>query len=151
MTVFGYKEVRGLNVAMNNSFGMSRIEGVGDLDSQRKHGLNFQRAPHDAVLQRRTIEKLHDDERHPILLIDLVDGANVGMVQCRGGLCLALEAAERMWIFGYIIGQEFEGYEAAQLNVLGPIHHPHPAATQLLNDAVVRNGLADHWRKILRL
>jgi len=33
------------------------------------------------------------------------------------------------------------------LLILGVIHVTHPAATQLLDNAVVRNGLADHWRE----
>jgi len=34
--------------------------------------------------------------------------------------------------------------EAMQPRVLGFIHHTHPAAAQLLDDAVMRDGLADH-------
>ena len=34
-----------------------------------------------------------------------------------------------------------EGY------VLSLVDDTHPAAAQLLNDAVVRDGLADHWRE----
>jgi hypothetical protein len=37
-----------------------------------------------------------------------------------------------------------------QLYVLSLVDHTHPSAAQLLDDAVVRNGLADHWRQILR-
>jgi len=38
-----------------------------------------------------------------------------------------------------------------QPGVFGLIGYAHAAATELLDDAVVRNGLADHWREILRL
>jgi hypothetical protein len=38
-----------------------------------------------------------------------------------------------------------EGY------VLSLVHHTHPSAPKLLDDAVVRDGLADHWGRILRL
>jgi len=34
-----------------------------------------------------------------------------------------------------------------QAGVLGLVHNPHSAAAEFLNDAVVRDGLADHWRK----
>ena len=34
-----------------------------------------------------------------------------------------------------------------QRRVLGLIDHSHSPATQLLDDTVVRNGLADHWRE----
>ena len=40
-------------------------------------------------------------------------------------------------------GQEFQRDEAAKLGVFGLIHHPHAAATQLLEDTVMGNGPAD--------
>jgi hypothetical protein len=32
------------------------------------------------VPERRAIEKFHDDKHHPILLVDLMDGANIRMI-----------------------------------------------------------------------
>src|ERR1700675_1524648 len=40
--------------------------------------------------------------------------------------------------------REREGRRAGQLDVLGPIQHSHAAATQLLQDAILGDGLADH-------
>src|ERR1700736_5282552 len=81
-----------------------------------------------------------------MLVINLVDRADVGVIQGRGSFGLTLEAGQSLGIFGYVIRQEFKRNEAIQLNVLRLIDHPHPAAAQLLDDAVMRNGLADHWR-----
>jgi hypothetical protein len=36
------------------------------------------------------------------------------------------------------------GDEAIKAGVLGLIHDTHPAAAEFLNDAIVRDGLADH-------
>ena len=47
------------------------------------------------------------------------------------------------------IGKKFESDEAAQPSIFGLINHPHAAAAKFLDDAVVRDGLPDHWR-ILR-
>jgi len=47
-------------------------------------------------------------------------------------------------------GQEFQGDTATQLRILGLIHHTHAATAQLLDDAVVRDGLADHGRETAR-
>jgi len=43
-------------------------------------------------------------------------------------------------------GQELESDEATKLGVLSPVDHTHPAATELLDDAVVRDGLVNHER-----
>ena len=51
---------------------------------------------------------------------------------------------------GYLVQQKLQGDEAVQLYILGLVDHTHPAATELLDEAVVRDGLADHWALILR-
>jgi hypothetical protein len=53
-------------------------------------------------------------------------------------------------MLGWFVGQELESYEPAELYVLGFVDHTHAAAAQFLDDAVVRDGLADHWSRILR-
>ena len=82
---------------------------------------------------------------------NLVDGADVGMVQGGGGAGLTLEALERLRVLGYFVGQKLEGDKAAELDVLGFVDHTHPAAAELLDNAVVRDGLADHWSRMLRV
>src|ERR1700730_8694914 len=66
------------------------------------------------------------------------------MVQRRGGLSLALKAGQRLRILGHFIRQKLQGDESAQVYVLGLVDHAHAAAPELLDDAVVRDGLADH-------
>jgi hypothetical protein len=44
------KDIRRLNVAMNDSFGVGGIERVGNLDSQREQSFQFHGTPGDAVL-----------------------------------------------------------------------------------------------------
>jgi hypothetical protein len=44
----------------------------------------------------------------------------------------------------HFIRQEFEGDEAAKIGVFGLLNHAHASATELVEDAVVRDGLADH-------
>jgi hypothetical protein len=52
-------------------------------------------------------------------------------------------------ILSNLVREELEGNEAVQLYVLSFVDHTHPAAAQLPDDAVVRDGLAHHWRRIL--
>lgn len=44
----------------------------------------------------------------------------------------------------HIVGKEFERNEAAEFSILGLVHNSHPASTEFLGDAVMRDGLADH-------
>ena len=78
------------------------------------------------------------------MLSNLVYYADIGMTESRGGLCFALETGQRLLVFGQVFGQEFHGNKAMQRSVLSLVHHTHPPTAQLLDDAVVRNGLTDH-------
>src|SRR6202035_2226958 len=90
------------------------------------------------------LEKLHRDESISIVLVDLVNGADVGMVQGRSGLRLPLEAAERLRVFCDIIGKELQRHKAFQLGVLGLVDDTHPTSAEFLDNPVVGNGLAEH-------
>jgi hypothetical protein len=48
---------------------------------------------------------------------------------------------------GDVFGEELEGYEAAEFRILSFINYAHAAATQPFDDAVMRDGLANHVRR----
>src|ERR1700730_11142960 len=79
-----------------------------------------------------------------LLLPDLVDGADIGMVESGGRLRLPLETGQGLRVLRHIIGQKLEGNKPVQVYVLGLVDHTHTAAAQFLDDAVVRDGLTDH-------
>src|SRR5579872_108479 len=78
----GHENICWLNVAMDDSLGMCGIQGIGYVDRQRQDQLDLQRAPSDLMLQRDPVQKLQDYEGLTVLTAYLMDGANVGMVQC---------------------------------------------------------------------
>jgi len=90
------------------------------------------------------VQKLHGDERPSVLLADVVNRADIGMTE--GGCCtrFAAEPFQGLLVMRHFRGQKLQSYEAAEASVLGLVHHPHAAAAELLDDAVMRDGLADH-------
>ena len=66
MSALGHKNVRGLDIAMNDPFGVRRIQRVGNLNRQAKYNLRLDRFSRDPVLQRHPVEELHGDEGLPI-------------------------------------------------------------------------------------
>src|SRR5215469_7102226 len=84
----GDKNIRGLDVAMDDPPRMGRIERVRHFDAPVKEQIQRNGFAFDAVLQRRPIEKLHRDEWLATFFLaslerdfaDFVDGADVGMV-----------------------------------------------------------------------
>jgi hypothetical protein len=144
LTSLRNKDVRRLDVAMHNPAGVSRIERIRDLNSQLKQLRNLQRTPLDHMLEGAPLQILHGDKSLPVLLPDVVDGADVRMVESRSSLRLALKTAEGLSVFGNVVRQELEGNKAVQANVLGLIDNPHATAAHLFDHAVVRYGLSDH-------
>src|SRR5438128_1194216 len=101
------------------------------------------------MLQRLAFQKLHGDESLPLLLADVVDGADVRVIEGGRGLRLASETGQRLKVSGNFFRQEFEGDETVQARVFGLVDHTHPTAAEFLQDAVVRDGLAEHRRNAM--
>jgi hypothetical protein len=124
------------------------VEGISDLDGEREQRVDVHRPVADQVLERGAVEKLHHDERLAFVLPDLVDGADIGMVQSGSSTGFPAESFEGLRILGYVLRQKLQSDKATQFGVFSLIDHTHPTTAQLLDDAVVRNRLADHLGKV---
>ena len=148
MAAAGDEKIGGLDVAMNDSLGVRGIERVGNFDGDIEQAVEFERAAVDHVLQCGAIEKFHGDERLAILFANIVDGANVRMVQRRGCLRFALEAPQGLRVAGDFVGKKFQSDETLQTSVLGLVNHAHATAAKIFHDAVMGEGLANQGRAI---
>src|SRR5262245_52588253 len=95
-------------------------------------------------LQIETLQALHRDERTPVLLVDLVDSADVRMTEAGDHFGLAAKTPRRIGVVGQFVGQELEGNTAWQPLVVGLVDDAHPPGTKLSDDAIVRNSVANH-------
>src|SRR5579863_2647014 len=107
VAAFGHEDVCGLDIAVNDAFGVGGVEGVRDFDSQVEEQVQLHGTASDEVLQSLAFEALHGDEGASVFFADVVDGADVGMVESGGGLGLATKTAERLGIFGEVVGKKF--------------------------------------------
>jgi hypothetical protein len=104
------------------------------------------------VSERLSFQKFHGDERSPIGLVNLVDRADVRVVQRGRSLGLPLETAEGLHVVGKFVGKEFQGDVATELQVFCLVHHTHASPADLAEYAVMRNrlphglGRSDHWQ-----
>jgi hypothetical protein len=101
------EDVRRLDIAVHDSFGVRGLECVGDGDGDFQQSFQLEVPARDAVLESFPFQAFHGDESAPILSADVVDGANVGMIQRRGRLRFALEADQSLRIFGTLSGRNF--------------------------------------------
>jgi len=63
---------------VEDAFRVGRVQCVRNLNGQRQNQLGFHRSTSDAVLQRRAIQELHDDEVLTLALVNLEDHTNIG-------------------------------------------------------------------------
>src|SRR5262249_44573656 len=105
--------------------------------------LAVERTSRNAVFQGRTIQILHGDEQLRFMPADFVDSADIGMVERRGCSRFAAKSLEGLRVVGKLLRQELQRAKAAEISGFGLVHHTHPAPAELLQDAVMRNGLSD--------
>jgi len=109
-SVRGQQDVGGLDIAVDDAGGMSRLKGVGEGRADLEEGPQVQRALPDSLLQGLTLEQLHDNKCPAIgRFADVVDRADVGVLQGRHGLRFARESLARSSRIGEVRRQQLDG------------------------------------------
>ena len=139
-----HENVRGLDVPMNDPFEMCGIQRIRNLCPKLQQLLDRQRFSAQPMFQRLAFHQFHGNEGLAVAFVNIVNRADVWMVQSRCSTRFSFEPLQGLAVLCQFLGQELQGHEAAQLDVLGLIHHTHAATTELLQDAVVGNGFANH-------
>ena len=86
--------------------------------------------------ERFALQVLHDEEIKAVLPADVVEGADVRMVQTRSRPGLALESLSQVGIVGHMAGENFDRDGSVEPRVRGSIHFPHPTGTEVGMDFV---------------
>ena len=94
---------------MNDSFRVCGIQSVSNLNGESKYFLNLKRPHSGMVLQRFALEQLHDNEALPLVLSNLVNRADVRMVESRSGAGFAPETLQGLTVGSPLLGQELDG------------------------------------------
>ena len=141
-----HHHVRRLQVAMHQTLAMRFRERAGNLLADVEHAIGTDRRAAGQSCQRRPVHVLHRDVRDaPSLELDFarfVDDRDVWMVQGRRGPCLSQQPASAVVAGG--VAEHLQRHDPAQLQVLGPIHVAHAAGGDPIENAIVRQQLANH-------
>src|ERR1700693_4153024 len=79
-----------------------------------------------------------------ILFANVIEDADIGMVQGRGGARFATKSFQGLGIAFHLLRKELQCHQTAKSDVLGLIHHSHSTAADFPDNAIVGNGLAYH-------
>jgi hypothetical protein len=98
----------------------------------------------DDISKRFSLYILHNDAGPALVLAHLMDGDDIGMLQYRGGVGLALKPGATVFVPAKMRGEEFKSNLAVECSVFGQIHFAHTSCAYFLDDPVVR----DHRRAV---
>ncbi len=90
---------------MDDALAMRLVERVGDLGSDLQRLVERERPFLEARSQRLALEMRHDEVVSALDAADVVDAADVGMVERSDGASLALEALPQFWIVATCSGR----------------------------------------------
>src|ERR1700758_5611051 len=93
----------------------------------------------DSFPKSLAFQELHGDERSRLVFGDLVDGADIGMIQSRGCARLLLETLQSYRVLRQLVWKKLKCDPAAELQILGLVDYSHATATEHFEDAVVRD------------
>src|SRR6185436_11095339 len=80
-----------LEIAMHDARPVRAIEGVGDLDAEAEYVVDRERPALDAIRERLALDQLHDEVEIVPFAPDIVDDADVRMIERGDEPRLALE------------------------------------------------------------
>ena len=113
MSALGDKNVGGLDVAVNDSFGVRGIQGISNLNPKFQELFDFERLARDALPEGLALQQFHHDVGLAMLLTNLMNRADVGMIQRRGSTGFTLESFQGLPVFRQFFGEKLERDEAA--------------------------------------
>jgi len=133
----GHEHVAGLHVAVDDPLRVGRVERVGQLDREVEEHLRWQRPATQPLPQGLALQQLHDDEGAAAVLVDVVNGADAGVVEGGGGPRFALEALQGLGVPRERLGQQLERDLAPELQVAGAEDLAHASRPEGGEDLVV--------------
>src|SRR5262249_4681868 len=119
------KNVRRLDVPMDNSLAVCSSQRRSDLHSQIEHLIECQWLAVHVLVQRPAREQLHDEEPPPVVLSYIVDCADVRIVQRGCGVYFSLEALHCGPFSGEVRTQNLDCHVSIEPCVNGTVHFAH--------------------------
>ena len=115
---------------MHNAGAMRDLQSFCDFHSNFQQLRQWQSAPAQALGKRLAVEELHDQEVGTVLRADVVEMADVRMIQRGNGAGFALETLLKFGIVGEMSGENLDGNGAIEARVFRAVHLAHAAGAE---------------------
>src|SRR5438876_3251902 len=138
IAVAQHHEIGGLDVAMDDAAAVrvsQAIAGLHDV-SQLFYDGDLPVAGDD-LIERLAVEELHHQIGIALMIAQVIDDDDVGVLQHAGGFGLTVEALEQVGILGKAAGHHLDGDDALDEVIHRLVHDAHAALAQNFNDVVL--------------
>jgi hypothetical protein len=138
-----------LQIAMHQAVRVRVRERFGDLHGDRDRFIRRQRAAHHAIGQRLALEVFHDEVIEIAVAPDVVDAADIGMLEMRHRLRFTLESLARFRRHARAADDDLDRDRSIQTRIARAIHLAHAALADRLDNLVGAESNAggeDHSR-----
>ena len=96
------------------------------------------------MLERLPLEKLHGEVGATVVFANVVDCADIRMIQGRSSAGFAPKPLQHRQLAGDLVRQKFERHKAPEAGVLSLVDHPHPATADFFEHPVVGDSFTNH-------
>ncbi len=115
---------------MHDTGAMGDLQSFCDFNSNLQQLRERQRAPAQAIGKRLAVEELHNQEVGAVLRADVVEMADVWMIQRGNGTSFALETLLEFRIGGKMSGENLDGNGAIEARVFRAVDLAHTAGAE---------------------
>ena len=126
----------GLQIPVDDAVSVGRLKGVRDLDAEAEYLRERQRPAFDTCRQRLAFEQFEDEVLGVVLSADVVQAADVRVIERRDRLGLALEAGAELRVTRQLRREHLHGDRAVEARVAGLIHLAHASGPDQREDLV---------------
>ena len=136
-------DVGWLQVPMDDARFVRRLQARRDAGGDRKSLVDRQRSGGEPFGERRPLDELHDEEARFSLILEAIDGGNIGVIESGQEPRLALEAEKPFRVLRNGIRKGLQRNVPMEFRVARPVHLAHAAPPDRSDDLVGADATAD--------
>src|SRR5947207_10150089 len=121
---------------MNDARAVGFVERAGDLNRVTKNLLSGQRTLRETLIRRFAFDEFHDKVVDAVLMSDIVESADVRMIEARHRASLSLESLTDLGVIRQMGRQNFDRNGPIKACVFRAVHLAHPARAERCEDFV---------------
>jgi hypothetical protein len=126
-SVIAQIDVLGIDIPLNDSGFVCRLERRGDLCRDRQRRFERDCATEEMLCQRRPVYELEHQRQLPVSFIEAVDGADAWMIEARQHASFALETRTSIRVLRELARQNLDSYVTLESRIARPVNLSHAA------------------------